>query len=219
MNTAQSSNGDATKFLNKFCFKCGRESHIARACRYQRNTEHVKYKFFLAQKKKKPTYILPSHGFNIHVDWSDEQKKDKIITRVIEIINKKLHVNHRAETKEVLRILRKRRKLVVVGNILCRSVHGDSHVRIIVPRHLQTMVVHECCNNVNNSEPQEMVTTLQRSFYWPGMQETVDMHFENLTAYMCNAQSFSPCGNSCNIPSPTSGTSVAHHSRRVGQFS
>ena len=43
--------------------------------------------------------MLPTDGMNMEVNWSEEQRKDKTVARVITIIDTEQHVNARAETK------------------------------------------------------------------------------------------------------------------------
>ena len=121
------------------CFKCGCYGHIARFCRYKRNPQLVKH----TTKK----YVLPADVMDMEVNWSEEQGKDKTVARVINIITTKQHVNARAETKEVLKLLRKRRKLLLIDNILCRIIHGKSAVQIVMPTHLHQLVMNKFHND------------------------------------------------------------------------
>ena len=47
--------------------------------------------------------MLPTDKMNMEVNWSEEQRKDKIVARAINIITTKQHVNAQAEAKEVLK--------------------------------------------------------------------------------------------------------------------
>ena len=139
LNATQRSSIWASSICPYSCFKCGRYGHIARFCRYKRNPQLAKH----TTKK----YVLTTDVMNMEVSWSEEQRKDKTIARVITIIHTKQHVNARAETKEVLKLLRKRRKLLLVDNILCRITHGKSAVQIVVPTHLRQLVMNKFHND------------------------------------------------------------------------
>ena len=128
------------------CFKCGRYGHIARFCRYKRNPQLAKH----TGKK----YVLPTDVMDMEVNWSEEQGKDKTVARVINIIITKQHINALAETKEVLKLfLRKRRKLLLIDNILCRIIHGKSAVQIVVPTHLRQLVMNKFHNDNDHPDP------------------------------------------------------------------
>ena len=101
----------------------------------------------------------------------------------------KQHVNPRVETKEVLKLLRKRRKLLLIDNILCRTIHGKSAVQIVVPTHLHQVVMNKFHND--NDHPDQLNTWIscKGSCFWTGMQNMIKTHVGSCTT--CNSSTHS----------------------------
>ena len=74
------------------------------------------------------------------VDWVKEQEEDKVISRVLDIMRKELHVNSRNETPQVLCLLRHRKYLDIKEGVLCRVTQERSQV--ILPGHFISRVLH-----------------------------------------------------------------------------
>ena len=81
LNATPRSNVWAPSIYPNSCFKCGRYGHIARFCKYKRNPQLAKH----TAKK----YVLPTDIMNMEANWSEEQRNDKTVARVINIITTK----------------------------------------------------------------------------------------------------------------------------------
>ena len=135
--------------------------------------------------------MLPTDVMDMEVNWLEEQGKDKTVARVINIITTKQHVNARAETKEVLKLLRKRRKLLLIDNILCRIIYGKSAVQIVVPTHLRQLVMNKFYNDSDHSDQLKTWISCKCSFFWPGMQNMIETHVGSCTTCSSNTHSSS----------------------------
>ena len=127
--------------------------------------------------------------------WKLTGKKNreriKTVTHVSNIITTKQHVNARAETKEVLKLLRKRRNLLLIDNILCRIIHGKSAVQIIVPTHLRQLVMNKFHNDSDHSDQLKTWISCNGSFFWPGMQNMIKTHVGSCTTCSSSTHSSS----------------------------
>ena len=135
--------------------------------------------------------MLPTDGMNMEVNWPEEQRKDNTVSRVINIIDTKQHVNERAETKEVLKLLRKRRKLLLIDNILCRIIHGKSAVQIVVPTHLRQLVMNKFHNDIDHPDELKTWISCKGSYFWTGMQNTIYTHVSSCTTCSSSTHSSS----------------------------
>ncbi len=110
---------------------------------------------------------------NMEVNWGVEQDKDMACRRAKEIIQNSTFVNPRNEERDVLRILRNRKQLMVEGSILFRQANEHER-RLVVPPHLRQMLISMCHDDMGHQGRDRTLAILSQRFFWPAMKKTVE---------------------------------------------
>ena len=101
------------------------------------------------------------------VDWQAEQNADRVVSKVIAIISSGTHVNAKKENPPVLRLLRQRKALQIIDNVLYRVTEGKK--QIVLPHHFIDKVLTMAHSDMGHQGRDRTMSLCQNRFYWPGM--------------------------------------------------
>jgi len=114
------------------------------------------------------------------LNWSDEQRADSDLARVIDLVLAGGRLSDRARRREppgVLRLLSFYSSLVVEDGILYKvSSYKDDHVvkRIVVPSHRRTSVLEKSHNDLGHLGRDKTLSVAKDRFFWPGLTKDVE---------------------------------------------
>ena len=109
------------------------------------------------------------------INWMKEQRADPNLTVIIKLIEsgqlqkRKLHGKDSPEVKSLLRI---RKSLRLVKDILYRITYSDnnSSKKLIVPKTYRSRALAGCPDDVGHQGRMKTLSLLRERFFWPGMQ-------------------------------------------------
>ena len=106
------------------------------------------------------------------VDWKEEHSKDRVISRVIQIVSSGEHVTAKKESRKVLALLRMRKSLCVEKGVLYRMVKGKKlHV---LPSRLVSKVLHMAHADMGHQGRDRTLALCQERLVWSGMYKDVE---------------------------------------------
>ena len=130
-----------------------------------------------------PELSLDSDSSNI--DWMKEQRADPNLTVIIKLIEsgqlqkRKLHGKDTPEVKSLLRI---RKSLKLVKDILYRKTYTDNSSskkilwQLVVPKAYRSRALAGCHDDVGHQGRMRTLSLLRERFFWPGMQTEAIQH-------------------------------------------
>ena len=125
-----------------------------------------------------PELSLDSNSSS-EIDWMKEQRADSNLSVIIKLIEsgqlqkRKLHGKDSPEVKSLLRI---RKSLPLVKDILYRKSYSDNSSskkvlwQLIVPRAHRSRALAGCHDDVGHQGRMRILSLLRERFFWPGMQ-------------------------------------------------
>ena len=114
-----------------------------------------------------------------NINWMKEQRADPNLTVIIKLIEsgqlqkRKLHGKDSPEVKSLLRI---RKSLKLVEDILYRKTYTDNSSskkilwQLIVPKSYRSRALAGCHDDVGHQGRMRTLSLLRERFFWPGMQ-------------------------------------------------
>ena len=114
-----------------------------------------------------------------NINWMKEQRADPNLTVIIKLIEsgqlqkRKLHGKDSPEVKSLLRI---RKSLKLVKDILYRKTYTDNSSskkilwQLIVPKAYRSRALVGCHDDVGHQGRMRILSLLRERFFWPGMQ-------------------------------------------------
>ena len=120
-----------------------------------------------------------------NIDWMKEQRADPDFTVIIKLIEsgqlqkRKLHGKDSPEVKSLLRI---RKSLKLVKDILYRKTYTDNNSskrilwQLVVPKAYRSRALAGCHDDVGHQGRMRTLSLLRERFFWPGMQTEAIQH-------------------------------------------
>ena len=120
-----------------------------------------------------------------NIDWMKEQRADPNLTVIIKLIEfgqlqkRKLHGKDTPEVKSLLRI---KKSLKLVKDILYRKTYTDNSSskrilwQLVVPKAYRSRALAGCHDDVGHQGRMRTPSLLRERFYWPGMQTEAIQH-------------------------------------------
>ena len=137
-----------------------------------------------------------------NINWMKEQRADPNLTVIIKLIEsgqlqkRKLHGKDSPEVKSLLRI---RKSLKLVKDILYRETYTDNSSskkmlwQLIVPKAYRSRALAGCHDDVGHQGRMRTLSLLRERFFWPGMQSEAIQYVLKCTRCFEKEDSF-PCG-------------------------
>ena len=131
-----------------------------------------------------PELSLDSNSSS-NIDWMKEQRTDPNLTVIIKLIEsgqlqkRKLHGKDTPEVKSLLRI---RKSLKLVKDILYRKTYTDNSSskkilwQLVVPKAYRSRALAGCHDDVGHQGRMRTLSLLRERFFWPGMQTEAIQH-------------------------------------------
>ena len=120
-----------------------------------------------------------------NINWMKEQRTDPNLTVIIKLIEsgqlqkRKLHGKDTPEVKSLLRI---RKSLKLVKDILYRKTYPDNSSskkiqwQLVVPKAFRARALAGCHDDVQHQGRMRTLSLLRERFFWPGMQTEAIQH-------------------------------------------
>ena len=119
-----------------------------------------------------------------------EQRADPDLTVIIKLIESgqlQKRKQHGKDTPEVKSLLRIRKSLKLVKDILYRKTYTDNssskkvHWQLVVPKAYRSRALVGCHDDVGHQGRMRTLSLLRERFYWPGMQTEAMQHVQQCT--------------------------------------
>ena len=119
-----------------------------------------------------------------------EQRADPNLTVIIKLIESgqlQKRKQHGKDTPEVKSLLRIRKNLKLVKDILYRKTYTDNSSskkvqwQLVVPKAYRSRALAGCHNDVGHQGRMRTLSLLRERFYWPGMQTEAMQHVQQCT--------------------------------------
>ena len=157
-----------------------------------------------------PTELNLDSGSSSPIDWMKEQRADPNLRVIIKLIEsgqlqkRKLHEKDSLEVKSLLRI---RKSLKLVKDILHRKIYSDNSSskkdlwQLVVPKAYRSRAVAGCHDDIGHQGRMRTLSLLKERFFWPGMQAEATQYLlkctrclrrnsfphSSLTTYICDS--------------------------------
>lgn len=112
------------------------------------------------------------------IDWKQEQKKDRDIARIYNIIDQNLTLDKNAfkqETREVQAYLRQRSSLFIHANVIYRRIHVEEQEvsQLLLPVHFRELILKELHDNIGHQGRDRTLWLVKQRFFWPHMEQDI----------------------------------------------
>ena len=124
------------------------------------------------------------------INWMKEQRADPNVTVIIKLIESgqlQKRKQHGKDTPEVRSLLRIRKSLKLVKDILYRKTYTDNSSskkvqwQLVVPKAYRSRALVGCHDDVGHQGRMRTLCLLRERFYWPGMQTEAMQHVQQCT--------------------------------------
>ena len=125
-----------------------------------------------------------------NINWMKEQRADPNLTVIIKLIESgqlQKRKQHGKDTPEVKSLLRIRKSLKLVKDILYRKTYTDNSSskkvqwQLVVPKAYRSRALAGCHDDVGHQGRMRTLSLLRERFYWPGMQTEAMQHVQQCT--------------------------------------
>ena len=125
-----------------------------------------------------------------NINWMKEQRADPNLTVIIKLIESgqlQKRKQHGKDTPEVKSLLRIRKSLKLVKDILYRKTYTDNSStkkvqwQLVVPKAYRSRALVGCHDDVGHQGRMRTLSLLRERFYWPGMQTEAMQHVQQCT--------------------------------------
>ena len=132
-----------------------------------------------------PPELSQDSDSSSNINWMKEQRADPNLTVIIKLIEssqlqkRKLHGKDTPEVKSLLRI---RKSLKLVKDILYRKTYTDNSSskkiqwQLVVPKAYRSRALAGCHGDVGHQGRMRTLSLLRERFFWPGMQTEAIQH-------------------------------------------
>ena len=120
-----------------------------------------------------------------NINWMKEQRADPNLTVIIKLIESgqlQKRKQHGKDTPEVKSLLRIRKSLKLVKDILYRKTYTDNSSskriqwQLVVPKAYRSRALAGCHDDVGHQGRMRTLSLLRERFFWPGMQAEAMQH-------------------------------------------
>ena len=137
-----------------------------------------------------PPELSQDSDSSSNIDWIKEQRADPNLTVIIKLIESgqlQKRKQHGKDTPEVKSLLRIRKSLKLVKDILYRKTYTDNSSskkvqwQLVVPKAYRSRALVGCHDDVGHQGRMRTLSLLRERFYWPGMQTEAMQHVQQCT--------------------------------------
>ena len=132
-----------------------------------------------------PPELSQDSDSSSNINWMKEQRADPNLTVIIKLIESgqlQKRKQHGKDTPEVKSLLRIRKSLKLVKDILYRKTYTDNSSskkiqwQLIVPKAYRSRALAGCHDDVGHQGRMRTLSLLRERFFWPGMQAEAMQH-------------------------------------------
>ena len=137
-----------------------------------------------------PPELSQDSDSSSNINWMKEQRADPNLTVIIKLIESgqlQKRKQHGKDTPEVKSLLRIRKGLKLVKDILYRKTYTDNSSskkvqwQLVVPKAFRTRALAGCHDDVGHQGRMRTLSLLRERFFWPGMQAEAMQHVMKCT--------------------------------------
>ena len=137
-----------------------------------------------------PPELSQDSDSSSNINWMKEQRADPNLTVIIKLIESgqlQKRKQHGKDTPEVKSLLRIRKNLKLVKDILYRKTYTDNSSskkvqwQLVVPKAYRSRALVGCHDDVGHQGRMRTLSLLRERFYWPGMQTEAMQHVQQCT--------------------------------------
>ena len=137
-----------------------------------------------------PPELSQDSDSSSNINWMKEQRADPNLTVIIKLIESgqlQKRKQHGKDTPEVKSLLRIRKGLKLVKDILYRKTYTDNSSskkvqwQLVVPKAYRSRALAGCHDDVGHQGRMRTLSLLRERFYWPGMQTEAMQHVQQCT--------------------------------------
>ena len=137
-----------------------------------------------------PPELSQDSDSSSNIDWMKEQRADPNLTVIIKLIESgqlQKRKQHGKDTPEVKSLLRIRKSLKLVKDILYRKTYTDNSSskkvqwQLVVPKAYRSRALAGCHDDVGHQGRMRTLSLLRERFFWPGMQTEAMQHIQQCT--------------------------------------
>ena len=132
-----------------------------------------------------PPELSQDSDSSSNINWMKEQRADPNLTVIIKLIESgqlQKRKQHGKDTPEVKSLLRIRKSLKLVKDILYRKTYTDNSSskkiqwQLVVPKAYRSRALAGCHDDVGHQGRMRTLSLLRERFFWPGMQAEAMQH-------------------------------------------
>ena len=132
-----------------------------------------------------PPELSQDSDSSSNINWMKEQRADPNLTVIIKLIESgqlQKRKQHGKDTLEVKSLLRIRKSLKLVKDILYRKTYTDNSSskkiqwQLVVPKAYRSRALAGCHDDVGHQGRMRTLSLLRERFFWPGMQTEAKQH-------------------------------------------
>ena len=137
-----------------------------------------------------PPELSQDSDSSSNINWMKEQRADPNLTVIIKLIESgqlQKRKQHGKDTPGVKSLLRIRKGLKLVKDILYRKTYTDNSSskkvqwQLVVPKAYRSRALVGCHDDVGHQGRMRTLSLLRERFYWPGMQTEAMQHVQQCT--------------------------------------
>ena len=137
-----------------------------------------------------PPELSQDSDSSSNINWMKEQRADPNLTVIIKLIESgqlQKRKQHGKDTPEVKSLLRIRKSLKLVKDILYRKTYTDNSSskkvlwQLVVPKAYRSRALAGCHDDVGHQGRMRTLSLLRERFFWPGMQTEAIQHILKCT--------------------------------------
>ena len=137
-----------------------------------------------------PPQLSQDSDSSSNINWMKEQRADPNLTVIIKLIESgqlQKRKQHGKDTPEVKSLLRIRKSLKLVKDILYRKTYTDNSSskkvlwQLVVPKAYRSRALAGCHDDVGHQGRMRTLSLLRERFFWPGMQTEAIQHILKCT--------------------------------------
>ena len=137
-----------------------------------------------------PPELSQDSDSSSNINWMKEQRADPNLTVIIKLIESgqlQKRKQHGKDTPEVKSLLRMRKSLKLVKDILYRKTYTDNSSskkvqwQLVVPKTYRSRALAGCHDDVGHQGRMRTLSLLRERFFWPGMQTEAMQHVMKCT--------------------------------------
>ena len=137
-----------------------------------------------------PPELSQDSDSSSNINWMREQRADPNLTVIIKLIESgqlQKRKQHGKDAPEVKSLLRIRKSLKLVKDILYRKIYTDNSSsrkvqwQLVVPKAYRSRALAGCHDDVGHQGRMRTLSLLRERFFWPGMQAEAMQHVMKCT--------------------------------------